>query len=191
MHNLTVTASDLGSPSLTSTALLIVRVLDVDEGPEEVKRPTFQHKYYEVEVEENTAVPVKILELNVSDTHKDEQIRYSIVMDGSDARDHFSLEPKNGTLYLLTRPDHESRDMYELKVRVDRVKTARSMPVMIYPVTGDRLNGLGPNEAKVVIKIKDLNDNAPKFKTNGRPFVAAVSSSAPYGHNVIKVQVRD
>ncbi|XP_058809929.1 cadherin-89D [Phymastichus coffea] len=191
VHTVTVTASDLGSPSLTSTALLIVRVLDVDEGPAEVKRPVFQHKYYEVEVEENSAVPMKILDLNVSDVHKDEQMRYSIVVDGSDVRDHFSLEPKNGSLYLLTSPDYETRQRYELKVRVDKVKTARGMPVMIYPVTGERLNGLGPNEAKIIIKVKDANDNAPKFKTDGRPFVAAVSTSAPYGYNVIKVEAED
>ena len=183
-------ASDLGSPSLTSTALLIVRILDVDEGPDDPKRPVFQHRYYEVEIEENTPVPLRLIELNVSDSYKNEQIRYSIVMDGSDARDHFSLDSKNGSLYLLTSPDREKRDRYELKVRVDKVKTARGMPVMIYPVVGERLNGLGPNEAKIILKVKDVNDNAPKFKTNGRPILAAIPTAAYYGYNVIKVEVK-
>lgn len=190
MHNLTVIASDLGSPSLTSTALLVIRVLDVDEGPDDPKRPVFQHRYYEVEVEENTPVPVKLLELNVTTSSKNEQIRYSIVMDGSDARDHFNLDPRNGSLYLLTSPDREARDTYELRVRVDKVKTARGMPVMIYPVVGERLNGLGPNEARIIVKVKDVNDNAPEFKTNGRPILAAVSTATPYGYNIIKVEVR-
>lgn len=179
----------MGSPSLTSTALLIVRILDVDEGPNEPKRPVFQHRYYEVEVEENSPVPMKLLELNVSDSNKDEQIRYSIVIDDGDARDHFSLDPKNGSLYLLTSLDRETREHYELKVRVDKVKTARGMPVMIYPVMGERLNGLGPNEAKIILKVKDVNDNAPRFKTNGRPILAALPTSAHYGYNVVKVEV--
>lgn len=191
MHNLTVVASDLGSPSLTSTAMLIVRVLDVDEGPNEPKRPSFEHRYYEVEIEENSPTPMKLLELNVTDVHKNEQMRYSIVMDGGDSREHFLLDSKNGSLYLITSPDRETRDEYELKVRVDKVKTARGMPVMIYPVVGERLNGLAPNEAKIIVKIKDVNDNAPKFKTNGRPILAALPNSAHYGYNVIKLQVRD
>ena len=191
VHNLTVTASDLGSPSLTSTAMLIVRILDVDEGPEDPKRPVFQHRYYEVEVEENLPVPMKLLQLNVSEGHKSDHLRYSIVVDGSDARDHFSLDPKNGSLYLLTSPDREVRNQYTLKVRVDKVKTSRGMPVMIYPVVGERLNGLGPNEAKIVLRVKDVNDNAPKFKTDGKPILAAISTAAHYGYNVIKIEVRE
>lgn len=166
-----------------------MRILDVDEGPDEPKRPVFQHRYYEVEVEENTHVPMKIIDLNVSDDNKDEQIRYSIVLDEGDGREHFSLDPKNGSLYLLTSPDREVRDRYELKVRVDKVKTSRGMPVMIYPVVGERLNGLGPNEARIILKVKDVNDNAPRFKTNGRPILAALPISAYYGYNVIKVEV--
>ncbi|OXU25849.1 hypothetical protein TSAR_005482 [Trichomalopsis sarcophagae] len=191
VHNLTIVASDLGSPSLTSTALLIVRILDVDEGRDEPKRPVFQHRYYEVEVEENSPVPMRILDLNVSDNNKDEQIRYSIILDEGDGREHFSLDPKNGSLLLLTSPDREVRDRYELKVRVDKVKTSRGMPVMIYPVVGERLNGLGPNEAKIILKVKDVNDNAPRFKTNGRPILAALPTSAYYGYNVIKVEAED
>lgn len=169
--------------------MLIVRVLDVDEGPDDPKRPSFQHRYYEVEIEENSPTPMKLLELNVTDVHKNEQIRYSIVMDGTDSRDHFALDPKNGTLFLMTSPDRELRDEYELKVRVDKVKTARGMPVMIYPVIGERLNGLGPNEAKIIVKVKDINDNPPKFKKSGRPILSAVPTSAHYGYNILKLEV--
>uniref|UniRef100_A0ABD2X656 Cadherin domain-containing protein n=1 Tax=Trichogramma kaykai TaxID=54128 RepID=A0ABD2X656_9HYME len=206
VHNLTIVASDLGSPSLTSTAMLIVRILDVDEGPEDPKRPAFQHRYYEVEVEENTAVPLRLLDLHAVAAGDDQQqqqqkqgaggggghFRYSIVADQpGDAKQHFSLDPVNGSLYLLTSPDREQRGHYELKVRVDKIKIGRGMPIMIYPVEGERLNGLGPNEARVVLKVKDVNDNVPKFKTNGRPILAAISTTAHYGYNVIKVEAED
>lgn len=204
VHNLTIVASDLGSPSLSSTAMLIVRILDVDEGLQdspEIKRPTFQHRYYEVEVEENSRVPVKLLELNVTmenSRFRDDEhsVRYSIVTDNVDdfeeetIRNMFTIDTRSGVIEMLASPDREIRNNYEFKVRVDRVKSARGMPVMIYPVTGERLNGLAPNEAKVVIKVRDANDNSPKFKTNGRPILAAIPTTAHYGYSIIKVEVR-
>ncbi|KAF7386894.1 hypothetical protein HZH66_011346 [Vespula vulgaris] len=165
---------------------------DQDESFNEVQKiPTFRHRYYEVEVEENTVPPIWIVELDLADGYQSDHIRYSIVADGTDARDHFSIDSKNGSLYLITNVDREMRDRYEAKVRVDRVKLGRGMPVMIYPVVGERLNGLAPNEARVVVRIKDTNDNAPRFKSKGRPILAAIPTTAHYGYEVVKVEADD
>lgn len=200
-HRLIVTASDLGSPvSLTSSAVVLVTVLNVDDDDEDGagqesdnevhKMPTFQHRYYEVEVDENATVPLLVAQLDLAEDYRGDHIRYSVVADGSDSRDHFSVDPKNGSLYLMTEIDRETRDRYEAKVRVDRVKIGRGMPVMIYPVTGERLNGLAANEARVVVRVKDVNDNAPRFKSKGRPILAAIPTTAHYGYEVVKVEVR-
>lgn len=194
-YRLIVTASDLGSPvSLTSSAMVLVTVLNVDDDDEEAdnevhKMPTFRHRYYEVEVDENASVPLLIAQLDLADNYGD-HIRYSIAADGSDGRKHFSVDPKNGSLYLITEIDREARDRYETKVRVDRLKIGRGMPVMIYPIVGERLNGLAPNEARVVVRVKDVNDNAPRFKSKGRPILAAIPTTAHYGYEVVKVEVR-
>ncbi|XP_026669009.1 cadherin-89D isoform X2 [Ceratina calcarata] len=196
-HRLLVTASDLGSPvSLTSTAVVLVTVLNVDDDEEDAenevhKTPSFKHKYYEVEVEENVAVPLLVAQLEVPDSMNSEHIRYSIVADETNARELFSIDPKNGSLYLMTDVDREVNDRYEVKVRVDRVKIGRGMPVMIYPVVGERLNGLAPNEARVVVRVKDVNDNAPRFKSKGRPILAAIPTTAHYGYEVVKVEAED
>lgn len=50
VHNITVLASDLGKPSLTSTALVIVDVVDMQEPADELSSPIFAHRYYELEV---------------------------------------------------------------------------------------------------------------------------------------------
>lgn len=50
--------------------------------------------------------------------------------------------------------------------------------------------GLGPNEAKVVVRILDVNDNFPKFATNGRPIIAAIPTTANFGHQILRLQVR-
>ncbi|XP_011348713.1 cadherin-89D [Ooceraea biroi] len=195
-YRLIVTASDLGSPvGLTSSAVVLVTVLNVDDDDEEANNevhmmPTFRHRYYEVEIEENSTVPLLIAQLELADNYGD-HVRYSIVADGSDGRQHFSVDPKNGSLYLMTEVDREARDRYETKVRVDRLKIGRGMPVMIYPIVGERLNGLAPNEAKVVVRVKDANDNAPRFKSKGRPILAAIPTTAHYGYEVVKVEAED
>ncbi|XP_018361835.1 PREDICTED: cadherin-89D isoform X2 [Trachymyrmex cornetzi] len=196
-HRLIITASDLGSPvSLTSSAVVLVTVLNVDDDDEEAdnevhKMPSFRHRYYEVEVDENASVPLLIAQLDLTDDRHGDYIRYSVVADGSDGRDHFSIDPKNGSLYLMTEIDREVRDRYEVKVRVDRLKLGRGMPVMIYPVVGERLNGLAPNEARVVVRVKDVNDNAPRFKTKDKPILAVIPTTAHYGYEVVKVEAED
>lgn len=50
MHNITIVAYDLGGPSMSSTAMMIVNVVDVPEQPEENPAPMFAHRYYELEV---------------------------------------------------------------------------------------------------------------------------------------------
>lgn len=44
-HNLTIIASDLGSPSLSSTALIVINVLDVPEDMSKLDQPVFTHRY--------------------------------------------------------------------------------------------------------------------------------------------------
>ncbi|XP_029667049.1 cadherin-89D isoform X2 [Formica exsecta] len=195
-HRLIVTASDLGSPvSLTSSAVVLVTVLNVDDDEETDNKvsnmPTFRHRYYEIEVDENVSVPLLIAQLDLADNYHGDHIRYSLAADGSDGREHFSVDSKNGSLYLMTEIDRETRDRYEAKVRVDRLKMGRGMPVMIYPVVGERLNGLAPNEARVVVRIKDVNDNAPRFKSRDRPILAAIPTTAHYGYEVVKVEAED
>ncbi|XP_034938287.1 cadherin-89D isoform X2 [Chelonus insularis] len=192
LHNVTIIARDLGSPGLTSTALLYVRVLDVDEPRENTSdKPIFQHRYYEVEVEENSQTPLKLLQLNVSDKYIGQIMKYEILSNDSEVRDHFFIDPENGTLFLVNSVDREYRDVYEFKVKVDRIKKSRGLPTMIYPVNDERLGDLGINEAKIVVRVQDINDNAPRFKSKGRPLLAAVPASANYGYEVIKVEAED
>lgn len=50
-------------------------------------------------------------------------------------------------------------------------------------------NVLGLNEVKVIVRVTDVNDNAPRFAIMGRPFVAAVPTSANFGYQVIRLHV--
>lgn len=141
IHNVTVIASDLGKPSLTSTALLIVSIMDVPEDDEDIREPIFDHKYYEVEVEENLFPPLELLTVNVSEKYRDLRVKYSIVP-GLDSSE-FNINPTNGTLSLLVKPDRETKAKYEIKIRVDKIKRARGMVSFIYPPPAEKMIGLG------------------------------------------------
>nr|CAD7198728.1 unnamed protein product [Timema douglasi] len=268
-YNVSVVASDLGNPSLSSTAVLSVSVVDVHEEEEEasgeIRRPMFAHRYYEVEVEENSAPMTPLVDLNVTETYRKLNLKFSLVpTPGSDS---FRIQPRNGTLYVVKSLDRETTDKYELRVRVDNVKKGRGMPVLLYPLPTHRLADLGEdsysrstfkkgleetrvkerwiepymavtmkrrtqftlyiaatgqrgtgyllkysspmaslvltdssqltsdsqhlaaNEVKVIVRVKDVNDNTPRFIVNGRPIVAAIPTTANYGYQIVKLQV--
>ena len=41
----------------------------------------------------------------------------------------------------------------------------------------------------MVLRVKDVNDNSPKFITSGRPFVAAIPTTASYGYPIVRLHV--
>lgn len=143
-YNVTIIASDLGSPSLSSIALVSVNIIDVPEDMKTAEQPVFTHRYYEVEVEENVPVPLKLLTLNVTDAYKGHRLRYSIVAEKhSLIRRTFKIDSRNGTIFIIDSPDREKRSSYELIIKVDEYKVGRDMTVMVYPVTNERLGDLG------------------------------------------------
>lgn len=143
-HNITIVASDLGSPTMSSTALLVVNVIDVPEDIQNLEHPVFAHRYYEVEVEENVPVPLKLLTLNVTEPYRSQNLRYSLVTeDKSELAQTFKIDPNSGSLYIISSPDREKKALYELRVRLDKYKVGRDMAMVVYPVTRDKLGDLG------------------------------------------------
>lgn len=143
-HNITIVASDLGSPTMSSTALLVVNVIDVSEDVQNLEHPFFAHRYYEVEVEEDVPVPLKLLTLNVTEPYRTQNLRYSLVTDGdNEVALTFKIDPHDGSLYIIKSPDREKKALYELRVRLDKYKVGRDMAMVVYPVTREKLGDLG------------------------------------------------
>lgn len=190
VHNVTVVASDLGSPSLSSTAVLMLTVTDVPDDVEVSNKPVFISRYYELEIEENARTPVELLTLNLTEYYENFKMKYFILNENdSDVKRTFVIDPRNGTLYLIRSPDREVRDVYEIIIRAERQKISRELPHMIYPVSDDVLEGMSKFDVKVILRIKDVNDNAPKFVNGGRPMVTAIPTTAAFGYQVIQLQV--
>lgn len=190
LHNVTVVASDLGSPSLSSTAILQLTVKDVPDEVEMSDKPVFISRYYEMEIEENVHTPVELLTLNLTEHYENYKMRYFILNENdTDIKKTFIIDPRNGTLYLVRSPDREIKDVYETMIRAERQKISRELPHMIYPIPDDMMDGMTKFDVKVIVRIKDVNDNAPKFVRGGRPMVTAIPTTAAFGYQVIQLQV--
>ncbi|XP_072949863.1 cadherin-89D isoform X2 [Epargyreus clarus] len=192
VHNITVIASDLGSPSLSSTAIVMLTVKDIPDDIEVSDKPVFISRYYELEIEENVHTPVELVTLNVTEYYENFKMKYFILNENdTDIKKTFVIDPRNGTLYLVRSPDRETRDVYEIIIRAERQKISRELPHMIYPVSDDVLEGMTKFDVKVVVRIKDVNDNAPRFVNGGRPMVTAIPTTAAFGYEVIQLQATD
>ncbi|KAG6460578.1 hypothetical protein O3G_MSEX012073 [Manduca sexta] len=192
VHNVTIVASDLGSPSLSSTAILMLTVTDVPDEQEVSDKPVFISRYYELEIEENVNTPVELVTLNLTEYYENFKMKYYIFNDNDpDIKRTFVIDPRNGTLYLVRSPDREVRDVYEVVVRAERQKISRELPHMIYPVADDVLEGMTKYDVKIIVRIKDINDNAPKFTNGNRPLVTAIPTTAPFGYQVMQLVATD
>lgn len=164
--NMTIIASDLGSPSKSSSALLLVNLQgeDVYEEEEEVlgtgthgSNQVMPHKYYEVEVAENGPAPMKILQMNVTKAFEGEHFRWSIVPEMEILKyDVFTMDQENGTLWVNRPLDREAQDYFKLRIRAEKASSSpregrnhQPMMSMNYPVEGERIQGLAENEARV------------------------------------------
>lgn len=151
--NLTIIASDLGTPSRSSVALLIINLQgeEIYDNNYEESNSLFQHKYYEIEVPENNVVPTMLLQINATKNLQDKSFKWSILSEEGKNRD-FRIDPKNGTLWLVRSLDREQEDIYKLKVRAESVfREGRHAPSLMYPITDERVSGLLENEVRVSI----------------------------------------
>lgn len=149
---MTIIASDLGSPSKSSNALLLVNLQGEDLYDDEEEERLFPNKYYEIEVEENSDVPMELIQINVSAAYKDDTFKWSIIPEMDVMQyEEFSIDSKNGSLWLVKPLDRETKDSYKIKIRADKMlrEGRNMMPNIVYPVNGERLQGLHENELRV------------------------------------------
>ncbi|XP_054974409.1 protocadherin-8 isoform X2 [Sorex araneus] len=171
-YSLELVAQDGGRPPRSATAALSVRVLDAND-----HSPAFpQGAVAEVELAEDAPVGSLLLDLDAADP--DEGPNGDVVFSFGartppEARRLFRLDPRSGRLTLAGPVDYERQDTYELDVRAQ-----------------DR--GPGPRAAtcKVIVRIRDVNDNAPDIAITplaapgapgASPFAAAAAAAAALG----------
>ncbi|XP_040123090.1 protocadherin-8 isoform X2 [Oryx dammah] len=158
-YSLGLVAQDGGRPPRSATAALSVRVLDAND-----HSPAFpQGAVAEVELAEDAPVGSLLLDLEAADP--DEGPNGDVVFafgarTPPEARRLFRLDPHSGRLTLAGPVDYERQDTYELDVRAQ-----------------DR--GPGPRAAtcKVIVRLRDVNDNAPDISITPLAAPAAPAAS--------------
>ncbi|XP_064442096.1 protocadherin-8 isoform X2 [Mirounga angustirostris] len=168
-YSLELVAQDGGRPPRSATAALSVRVLDAND-----HSPAFpQGAVAEVELAEDAPVGSLLLDLDAADP--DEGPNGDVVFafgarTPPEARRLFRLDPRSGRLTLAGPVDYERQDTYELDVRAQ-----------------DRGPGPRASTCKVIVRIRDVNDNAPDITITplaapgapaASPFAAAAAAAA-------------
>lgn len=141
---LNVTVYDLGKPQKSSSRVLPITVLDVNDNA-----PKFEKTLASFRVTENALNGTTVFRANATDADEGDnaKVTYSLITDTKD----FHVDKTTGSLTVSNSLDRERQDLYELRIRA---------------TDG---GGKGPDnpplysEALVRISIDDINDNAPKF----------------------------
>ncbi|XP_068174112.1 protocadherin-16-like [Antennarius striatus] len=138
VFNLTIIAEDHGMPPHSSSQLLCVHVIDVND-----EVPWFEENQYEAQISENLPPGTSVLTVSASDLDQgtNGQVTY-----GGISEEGFSVNPVTGAITTTKSLDRELQEYYIMTVYA-------------------RDGGLPPNYAKTTVRIRvlDKNDNVPVF----------------------------
>nr|XP_023405791.1 protocadherin gamma-A11-like [Loxodonta africana] len=178
-YNITLTATDRGSPPLSKETHISLNVADDNDNP-----PVFLHPTYSAYIPENNPRGSSIFSVTAQDPDSKEnaQVIYSLVEDtiqGAPLSSYISINSDTGVLYALHSFDYEQFRDLQLWV------TARD-------------SGDPPLSSNVSLSlfVLDQNDNAPEilyptFPTDGSTGVELAPRSAEPGYLVTKVVAID
>ncbi|NWS16487.1 PCD23 protein, partial [Pachyramphus minor] len=111
-HHLVLLASDCGTPTLNSTATVLITVLDVNDNA-----PVFSSLEYHVHVKESIPIGSHVTEVSANDCDAgtNAEITYAIIS-GND-RGHFRLDEKTGSVDLMKMLDYEDTVKFTLIIQ--------------------------------------------------------------------------
>ncbi len=170
MHRYVLTAVDGGQPPRTGTALLVVRVLDSNDNV-----PVFDQPVYSVNLAENAPVGTLVIQLNATDSDEgpNGEVIYSFSNHiSSRVKELFDVDARTGRIEVRGEVDFEESSLYQIYVQA---------------------KDMGPNavpaHCKVLVKVTDVNDNAPEiiFST----VTESVSENAATGTVIALLSVTD
>lgn len=144
-YNLTLQATDAGTPPQQTRESVGVNIADVND-----HAPVFAREQYEESVSEEAPPYTPVVRVAATDTDQgiNGRVLFRIVAGNED--DKFSINPRTGLISTADWLDHENTAYYSVTVAaVDQASNARRKQ----------------SSAKVIIRVLDANDNAPQFNT--------------------------
>uniref|UniRef100_A0A8D1PET0 Cadherin domain-containing protein n=1 Tax=Sus scrofa TaxID=9823 RepID=A0A8D1PET0_PIG len=178
-YNITLTATDQGSPPLSTETHISLNVADDNDNP-----PTFTHSSYHAYIPENNPRGASFFLVSAFDRDSKEnaQVTYSLAEDtvqGAPLSSYVSINTDTGVLYALRSFDYEQ--FHELQLWVT-VRDSGNPPLS--------------SNVSLSIFILDQNDNAPEIlypalPMDGSTGVELAPRSAEPGYLVTKVVAVD
>uniref|UniRef100_A0A452IZ54 Cadherin domain-containing protein n=1 Tax=Gopherus agassizii TaxID=38772 RepID=A0A452IZ54_9SAUR len=177
-YSVTITATDRGTPPLSSTATILVQLSDINDNA-----PIFNQTSYTLYITENNprGASVCSLKANDSDLEENARVTYSINEGHMDEAQlsSISINSETGTLYALRSFDYEQ--FREIRFQV-QAQDGGSPPLS--------------SNVSVTLFLLDQNDNSPhilhpSFPTDGSTGVELAPRSSEPGYLVTKVVAVD
>ncbi|XP_074505050.1 protocadherin alpha-3-like isoform X8 [Sebastes fasciatus] len=169
-HSLVLTALDGGKPPKSGTMNILVKVLDVNDNA-----PVFSKDVYSVTLSENAPVGITVIQVNATDL--DEGQNGEVVYSFSNSMNQnilnlFDINALTGEITVKGLIDYEEKDRYDIEIEASDKG--------IVPLT---------TEKSVIIKIIDVNDNAPEIEVTS--FSSSIPEDSRPGTTVALISVND
>ncbi|XP_078025791.1 uncharacterized protein LOC144463910 [Epinephelus lanceolatus] len=169
-HSLVLTALDGGKPPKSGEINILVNVLDINDNA-----PAFSKDVYSVMLDENAPVGTTVVQVNATDL--DEGPNGEVVYSFSSIVNHrllerFDIDPPTGEIIVKGVIDYEQKDKYEIEIQASD-------------------KGLAPltTQKSIIIKIVDVNDNAPEIEVTS--FSSSIPEDSRPGTTVALISVND
>ncbi|XP_075338211.1 protocadherin beta-16-like [Odontesthes bonariensis] len=177
-YNITVTCSDEGVPSLSSSVTLTLQISDVNDNA-----PVFERSSYEAYIVENNTPGLSIFTVKATDADWNQNARVSYILEDSSVNgvpvsSYVSVSADSGVIHAVRSFDYEQIKDFQFHVKAQD-------------------GGSPPLSSNVTVKIliQDQNDNPPQVlypvQTGGSVVAEMVPRSADVGYLVTKVVAVD
>ncbi|XP_039872158.1 protocadherin beta-16-like [Simochromis diagramma] len=177
-YNITVTCSDEGVPSLSSSVTLTLQISDVNDNA-----PVFERSSYEAYIVENNTPGFSIFTVKATDADWNQNARVSYILEDSSVNgvpvsSCVSVSADSGVIHAVRSFDYEHIKDFHFRVKAQD-------------------GGSPPLSSNVTVKImiRDQNDNPPQVlypvQTGGSLVAEMVPRSADVGYLVTKVVAVD
>ncbi|XP_076020923.1 protocadherin gamma-A2-like [Genypterus blacodes] len=177
-YNITVTCSDEGVPSLSSSVTLTLQISDVNDNA-----PVFERSSYEAYIVENNTPGLSIFTVKARDADWNQNARVSYILEDSSVNgvpvsSYVSVSADSGVIHAVRSLDYEQIKDFKFCVKA---QDGGSPPLS--------------SNVSVKVTIQDQNDNPPQVlypvQTGGSLVAEIVPRSADVSYLVTKVVAVD
>ncbi|XP_047210221.1 protocadherin beta-16-like [Girardinichthys multiradiatus] len=177
-YNITVTCSDEGVPSLSSSVTLTLQISDVNDNA-----PVFERSSYEAYIVENNTPGISIFTVKATDADWNQNARVSYILEDSSVNgvpvsSYVSVSADSGVIHAVRSFDYEQIKDFHFRIKAQD-------------------GGSPPLSSNMTVKIliQDQNDNPPQvlypIQTGGSVVAEMVPRSADVSYLVTKVVAVD